>query len=271
MSSIIKPVLGSQPQIGHPLSRGLVGLWLFNEGSGNKVFDLSGNGRSLTLQGDTYWTAGKFGPVLQYDGTDDYSIYAGPIISGPPFTVISYFRCDELPSASGDERCIWSHADASANDWWRLRIDDADDKLEYGARQTPAGGVNATSAKAVIANKWHQATCVEVSSSERYVYLDAGSMGSNTTASVPTAANHTFAIGINMRLVQDPFDGAIGLTMIYNRALSASEIALLYREPFCMFERDPIELWVGATSIGAPPVGNAGIMTPNTGFWGPTF
>jgi len=56
--------------------------------------------------------------------------------------------------------------------------------------------------------------------------------------------------------------------LIYNRILSASEIAQLYREPFCMFDRDPIELWTGAMGGGVPPVGNAGIMTCNAGYWG---
>jgi hypothetical protein len=65
--------------------------------------------------------------------------------------------------------------------------------------------------------------------------------------------------------------GHVDVPTIYNRALSASEIIQLYREPVIMFERDPIELWVGSTSIEEPPVGAAGIMTTNTGFWGPTF
>ena len=67
--------------------------------------------------------------------------------------------------------------------------------------------------------------------------------------------------------VGGPFGGRIDHTLFYKRILSASEISLLYREPFCMFERDPIELWSAAT-LGAPPVGNLGIMTTNTGFWG---
>ena len=43
---------------------------------------------------------------------------------------------------------------------------------------------------------------------------------------------------------------------IYNRILHPSEIALLYREPFCMVEREPIELWV----IEEPPTGGQVIM-----------
>ena len=41
--------------------------------------------------------------------------------------------------------------------------------------------------------------------------------------------------------------GQLDVPMIFNRALSAGEVALLYREPFCMFARTPIELWAAAT------------------------
>jgi len=68
-----------------------------------------------------------------------------------------------------------------------------------------------------------------------------------------------------------PWTGQLDIPMIYNRAFTNSGISLLYREPFCMFEREPIELWAAAACSGAPPAGNAGIMTTNTGYWGPTF
>ena len=69
----LKPTRGICLNRSHPLSRGLVGLWLFNEGSGNKVFDLSGNGNTGTLQGTTpSWTSGKYGSAVLLPGTDEY-------------------------------------------------------------------------------------------------------------------------------------------------------------------------------------------------------
>ena len=41
--------------------------------------------------------------------------------------------------------------------------------------------------------------------------------------------------------------------MRWDDALNASEIAELYLRPFAMFDRTPLELWVGATSVGVPP------------------
>jgi hypothetical protein len=45
---ILKPIRGLQLNKSHPLARGLVGCWLLNEGTGHKVFDLSGNSNTAT-------------------------------------------------------------------------------------------------------------------------------------------------------------------------------------------------------------------------------
>ncbi len=58
-----------------PNKDGLVGYWSFDEGSGNKVYDKSGNGNDgnlLPSGSGPAWTAGKFGSALSFDGTDDY-------------------------------------------------------------------------------------------------------------------------------------------------------------------------------------------------------
>jgi hypothetical protein len=63
---LLKPTRGICLNRNHLLSRGLVGLWLFNEGSGNKVFDLSGNKRNCTLNGPVWYPDG-----IYLDGTND--------------------------------------------------------------------------------------------------------------------------------------------------------------------------------------------------------
>jgi len=67
----LKPVRGIRLNKSHPLVRGLVGCWLFNEGSGNIVQDSSGNGNTGSLIADTHWVPGKSGPALDFDGTGD--------------------------------------------------------------------------------------------------------------------------------------------------------------------------------------------------------
>ncbi|MGB7053997.1 MAG: LamG-like jellyroll fold domain-containing protein, partial [bacterium] len=48
-----------------------IGLWHFDEGSGDTVYDASPNGNHGTIF-DATWTVGRFGSALHFDGVDDY-------------------------------------------------------------------------------------------------------------------------------------------------------------------------------------------------------
>ena len=52
---ILKPIRGSHLNRSHPLAHGLVGCWLFNEATGKKLFDLSGNDNSGTFIDNPQW------------------------------------------------------------------------------------------------------------------------------------------------------------------------------------------------------------------------
>ena len=49
-----------------------VGMWLFDEGNGNKAEDSSGTGNDGKIEGGAKWVNGKFGKALSLDGSDDY-------------------------------------------------------------------------------------------------------------------------------------------------------------------------------------------------------
>jgi hypothetical protein len=46
----------------------LVGLWKFDEGSGNKIKDSSGNGLEGGIEGSGKWVDGRFGKAIEFDG-----------------------------------------------------------------------------------------------------------------------------------------------------------------------------------------------------------
>lgn len=239
MSNIIIPRTFGQPlNFGDPSTDGLVFYWRGIEAV--DAIDESLYGNDGTLFGSPTWT----GQGLYFDRTTpDYVQVPSNIgITGPPFTVIAWFKCDVLPSATGDEYCIFSHTDKEAvPDWWRCRIDSADDKLQYGARE---GAYTATtevkSTIAITAGKWHQMACVEVADNLRYVYLDAANRGTSTGSDPPLApATHIFDIGYNEAGSQDPFLGQIGEVLVYNRALAQSEIAELKINPDLPMFQEP--------------------------------
>jgi PKD repeat protein len=50
----------------------LIGLWHFDEGTGGIAADSSENSNTGTLVNEPFWTTGKIGSALQFDGVDDY-------------------------------------------------------------------------------------------------------------------------------------------------------------------------------------------------------
>ena len=51
------------------LQNGLVGYWPMDEGNGDKVKDVSGNGHDGTAK-NTKWVDGKYGKALEFNGVD---------------------------------------------------------------------------------------------------------------------------------------------------------------------------------------------------------
>ena len=45
-----------------------IGVWLFDEGNGNTVKDVSGNGHHGEIIGEVAWVDGKFESALEFDG-----------------------------------------------------------------------------------------------------------------------------------------------------------------------------------------------------------
>ena len=50
----------------------VVAMWLFDEGKGDVAVDSSGNGHDGKFEGKPKWVDGKFGKVLEFNGTDSY-------------------------------------------------------------------------------------------------------------------------------------------------------------------------------------------------------
>jgi len=249
---ILKPRLFRKPSLSHPFARGLVGLWLLNEGSGNKVFDLSGNGNVGTFAGTApSWTVGKFGSAVLLPGTDEYISFGKTIGNVSAGTIIVWAK----PTAFAQQGVLVGDTD---HEFSMILWDDGNMYFRVGGAQeaTPTGGYTD--------NTYHQfAVTWQGNGKPCYGYID-GVL--KTTDNQQAGAAGNFFIG-SRNGTQNYLNGGIDHCLYYNCFKTASEIVLLCREPSCMFERDPIELWSAAT-LGAAPVGMAGAMTTNTGYWG---
>jgi len=239
----LKPTRGLRLNKNHPLARGLIGCWLFNEGSGNKVFDLSGNGRSGILVGAYAWGAGKFGSGVDLDGSSAYgkvtNSSAFEFGSGDSWSVLAWVNADTFGTMRNIARLDEGGTD---RDLWLFRYNDSNQlQITFG---DSAGTLHtSTSTTTITTAGWHQVVCVVNGGQDKvYLYIDGIEEANDTDTSsswstTPDPLGIGAYIGTNgTGTPKEFFSGLIGHIMLYNRALSASEISQLYRKPFCTFE-----------------------------------
>jgi len=221
---ILKPPKGAMLNRGHPLARGLKGAWILNEGGGNVVADLSGNGNTGTLVANAYSAGGKFGPCVSFDGTGDYISLKNTYVFPTVF------------SAS-----IWFYADSDLT--IRMMMGYTADSGNYIALWSPTSiyvTLTTTSkiftVPTVSAGVWYHIAITKDASNNVRCYLNGvesstGALNDDHTLTID-------AIGKGYNNTSYDWMGDLDMPAIYNRALSPIEIAYLYRNPFCMFEVD---------------------------------
>jgi len=232
---ILKPPKGIILNRNHLFAHGLVGCWLMNEGGGGKIFDLSGNGKTGTFVGDTHFVPGKFGYCLYFDGTGDYVLTTANLYSmlgtnASKLSVNLWFRC----SVSPYDRLICCRSAAGNNNGFEIYLHD-DSSYILAAIDTTTGYHSGYVTVKALDDTWRMLT-LTWDGTDAYIYMNG--IYNTTFASGGTISEDaTLLFGVDYSL--NParyYTGKLDNIMIFNRALSASEIALLNREPFCMFE-----------------------------------
>ncbi len=229
---LFKPTRGLRLNKSHPLARGLVGCWLCNEGTGGTVFDLSRNGNIGTLQDNTSWTAGKFGMGLTFDDSGDYVNCAANEtldVRTTPFTLVTWLKYN---SGSPTTHTIYEGLYTKPN--WLIA--DASNTTRLTLRKADDSGVDyyfGTSGIFAANTWWNLAVTYDKQNVKHYVN-GVFDTGSPRTGIMGGTAPTSYRIGGRP---PDGFNGVIDNFMVFNRALTAQEIALLYREPFCIFDR----------------------------------
>jgi len=246
-----KPSMGRQINWAHPLSRGLVGCWLFNEGSGNKVNDLSLFGNHGTLAAGAAmptWVPGRTGPALDFDGIDDHVDCGNEVSLDNPYPITIEFWINSSDTTQSYKR-IFASPSTFTSAFSVVTISDG--KLQFGYGDNVIATTKKTSFS-LTANSWqHIILIIKSTMSEAECYLNgvAGTVSSGSGASL-----YTGNVLIGARTGGSYFNGAIDGVRIYNRALSASEIWQLYTESYSMFAPSNVE-----AMLYTPPVGGLSI------------
>ena len=100
MGLIQKPYIGILPNKNHPLSQGLVCCWANNEGTGGKVFDLSGNDNHGTITGADWVADGLDFIAANSDEVKKSTIFTSAEYDNG-YTIITKIKADALPATTG--------------------------------------------------------------------------------------------------------------------------------------------------------------------------
>jgi hypothetical protein len=237
-----KPLLGELPdwtRFPKP-----IGLWLMNEGAGNTIQDLSGNGKDGDFTNAPTWQAGKYDHAIDFVKASDQYINIGSdlsVLKPQEVSVSVIVKADILSGIQG----IYDTTAAGGNDGFVLSTNGA----AFCFYIDDAG--------------WHTAISATISTGIWYhvvgtfdgvtvkIYVD-GILQTTTAAATKIdygAVRHY--IGRYLSASYD-WDGLIDNVAVWPGALSASEIAQLYRNPFPWFVEDEVShLYVPA---GPPTV-----------------
>ena len=230
--AIIKPTL-SQAAINYsnPLSKGLVGCWLMNEGGGSLAFDIASR-RNGTFTSGPVWVMGKNGTSISFDGVDDYLQVGSPgllSLTGE----MSIVALIKPSSVAAGTKCIASHTNSVGNHFqWEFEINRTAGKLSFiqGSASTFIGTANT----ALSANTWYHVAAVRKGSTGSWTinfYVDGKADGSPTGTADPGNTGTVRLAGETI-VGGRTFPGLIDHILIYSRALSSQEVRALYVDPY---------------------------------------
>lgn len=250
-----KPGPGARIDWVHPLTRGLVFCVLTNEGAGD-VHDLTYKGTIDQRTGSittSDWSLDSYlsGPCLSVNGASDYFRITPAAVTAYPCTLLAWtqalagnngsFRdvidC-ENPANSAGFYVGWSSTNGTA------AIDVFDGSNSFIATGAVLGiGV------------WACLVGVFNTASDRRLYVNGvlSASDTRTTGALTSIVKTFFGAPFGTSFV------AVSTALIWNRALSAAEIAWLYQEPFAFIQQPaPKRFFIPAPS--APPA--TGLFEP---------
>jgi hypothetical protein len=205
----------------------LVAHYLFDESSGTTAADISGNGRSATLEGAT-WTAGRRGNAVRIaGGTQRVSLPANVVQGCFDFTIALWLR---LTTNAGDWYRIFDFGSSTTSYMMMTPRGDASDMLRFGITTSGNGGEQRLSYGYAFPTATWKHLAVVIAGNTGRLYLDAVEVNQNTGMSlnpIDLGATPNDWLGDSQYPNDLTLDGAIDELRISCRAYSAAEITAL--------------------------------------------
>jgi hypothetical protein len=204
-----------------PRISGLVSHWKFDEGTGTSATDSSGRGNNGTLTNGPVWTTGKNGVgALQFDGVNDYVGVPTDPVDVHAVTVCAWIYTSN-PNSFGAILC---------NSRFLFGTYVADAKIALYSNTSGSGPLLSTT-NSLLTNTW-QHICVTRnagSGGAAQIYIN-GVLNASGNSGTPVTG---FGLGIGASpFLENLWAGRLDDVRVYNRILTAAEIAWIYSSPF---------------------------------------
>ena len=205
--------------------------WKLDDGAGPTAVDSVGSNDGTLTSGPT-WVVGTLDGALDFDGVDDY-VDAGTFdVTGSGLTMLGWFNAETI--STNDPRIVSKANGTSVSDaWWQLSTSTSGSN-RYLRMRVKAGGVTTTFADSsvnLIAGQWYFAVSTyDAATGDMKLYLNGTQIASGSHGvGGPVDSNPTVPVAIGANGTAERFfDGVLDDVRVYDRALTATEIADLY-------------------------------------------
>jgi hypothetical protein len=205
---------------GADITSGLMAWWKLNDGSGSTAADSSGNGNTATLHNPD-WTTSTYGATNSFTGSGSYGQVneSSSLEMTKQLTVAFWVNPSSNPES--DPRIISKLYD------WDVKLN----HTLYHYPQFSAGGAYAQLNVELPLNTWsHVVFTYDNGTVTGYVNGASVSFNGNTFTkgdSLPTYAYNLY-LAVHDGGLSNPFIGDLNDVRIYNRPLTAQDVAALY-------------------------------------------
>lgn len=213
----------------HPLAQGLVGCWLMNEGGGSDVNDLMNNNNG-SFGGTPTWSGG----YVEFDTAgDEIAISTLTELNYSEGTIIWICNPDQLyNSSTATNRSMWGMLNTGFPEISAQVFSDNNLYVGWYTSGDDDRVTLAASATNFIQNEDNSYAFTWVDSGYSRLYHDGIEIGDNGGGTTVSSIGYELTIGALGNVSNRVFDGGFKLMFIFNRALSAAEIAQLHTNPY---------------------------------------
>ena len=215
--------LAVQPVLSQNITDGIVAYWAFNEKDGDTATDSSGNGHDGKLMGDPQWTNdGYFGGALEFDQDgDEVNIPFHADLNQETFTICAWANVEP---GSANHRAVISSRHEPPLSGYIIYAEPGNTWQFWTGTGSPPWSV--VRGPAINLGEWDHLAGVCGNGKQQF-YVNGELVGDiDAVVNVNGEQESLIGAGANERATHEYlFNGKIDEVVLYDRALSADEIA----------------------------------------------